>query len=117
MIEEITPTDPRPVEPQRIELFLEGVKDYAIFLLDSQGAILSWNDGAAFMFGYNPAEVIGQSFTRFSTPDDMQTGRPALELRQAEALGQLTHEHWQIRRDGSRFWGCAVTTAASRRAR
>ncbi len=111
MIEEIASTESRPADPQHIELFLEGVKDYAIILLDSQGAVLSWNDGAALMFGYNPAEVIGRSFSHFSTPEDIRLDKSAQELRQAEALGQVTREHWQIRKDGSRFWGCAITTA------
>ena len=82
MIEEIPSAGSRPVNPQRIELFLEGVKDYAIILIDSQGAVLSWNDGAALMFGYNPAEVIGQPFAIFHA-----RGRPARRARPGTSQG------------------------------
>jgi PAS domain S-box-containing protein len=111
MIDEITTMEARAADRPEIELLLDGVKNYAIFLLDSQGGVLSWNDGAALLFGYQPAEVIGQEFSRFSIPEDIRAGKPAQELRQAQASGQITCENWQSRRDGSRFWGCAVTTA------
>ncbi len=110
MIDAISTIEPRAVERPDIELLLDGVKNYAIFLLDARGVVLSWNDGAASLFGYQPPEVIGQDFGRFSIPEDLRVGRPAEELQQAERSGQITCEHWQARKDGSRFWGCAVTT-------
>ena len=111
MIDEITTMETRAVDPPDFELLLDGVRDYAIFLLDTRGVVLSWNDSATSLFGYQPADVIGQEFSRFSIPEDIHAGKPTQELRQAQASGQVTCENWQARRDGSRFWGCAVTTA------
>jgi PAS domain S-box-containing protein len=108
MVDEIPGTDTRAIDRQRIELFLDGVTDYAVFLLDIQGRVLSWNDGASNLFGYHSAEVIGQPLSRFSIPEDIQAGKPEAEVRLAAASGQVTCEEWQVRRDGTRFWGCAV---------
>jgi PAS domain S-box-containing protein len=111
MVDEIPCKETAAVDRQRIEILLEGVKDYAILLLDTQGRVLSWNDGATLLFGYHAAEVIGQPFSRFSTPEDAQAGKTEAEVRQATASGQMSCEEWQVRRDGTRFWGCAVMTA------
>lgn len=111
MVDEIPGKETVAIDRQRIELLLDGVRDYAIFLLDAEGRVLSWNDGATLLFGYNAAEVIGQRLSRFATPDDEQAGRPDQELRQTAATGQISCEEWQVRRDGTRFWGYAVMTA------
>jgi PAS domain S-box-containing protein len=111
MVDQIPGKEVAAIDRQRIELLLEGVKDYAIFLLDTQGRVLSWNDGASFLFGYHAGDVIGQPLSRFATPEDAQAGKPDAEMRQATASGQVTCEEWQVRRDGSRFWGCSVMTA------
>ncbi len=110
MVHEIPGKDATAVDRQRIELLLDGVKDYAILLLDSQGNVLNWNDGAALLFGYQAAEVIGQPFSRFFISEDCEAGRPEAEIRQAVSGGQVTCEEWQVRRDGTRFWGCVVLT-------
>jgi PAS domain S-box-containing protein len=110
MIHEIPGKEATPVDRQRFELLLDGVKDYAILLLDSEGRVLSWNDGATLLFGYQAAEVIGQPFARFFIPEEREAGRPEAEIRQAAASGQVTCEEWQVRRDGTRFWGCVVLT-------
>ncbi len=111
MVDEIPGKETVAIDRQRIELLLDGVRDYAIFLLDAEGRVLSWNDGATLLFGDNAAEVIGQRMSRFSTPDGEQAGRPDEALRQTAATGQVSCEEWQVRRDGTRFWGCAVMTA------
>jgi PAS domain S-box-containing protein len=110
MVHEIPGKEATPVDRQRFELLLDGVKDYAILLLDSEGRVLSWNDGATLLFGYQAAEVIGQPFARFFIPEEREAGRPEAEIRQAAASGQVTCEEWQVRRDGTRFWGCVVLT-------
>jgi PAS domain S-box-containing protein len=85
MVDEIPGKETAAVDRQRIELLLDGVKDYAVLLLDTHGRVLSWNDGANRLFGYHAAEVIGQPFSRFSTPEDIQAGKPETEVRQASA--------------------------------
>ena len=111
MVHEMPGKEATAVDRQRIELLLDGVRDYAILLLDTEGRVLSWNDGATCLFGYHAPEVIGQSFSRFFVPEDVGFGQPEAEVRQATASGQLTCEGWQVRRDGTRFWGCSVITA------
>ncbi|MHB1560246.1 MAG: hybrid sensor histidine kinase/response regulator [Isosphaeraceae bacterium] len=111
MVDGIAGKETAAIDRQRIELLLDGVRDYAIFLLDAEGRVLSWNDGATLLFGYNAAEVIGQRLSRFSTPEDDQSGQSEEELRQTATKGQVSSEAWQVRRDGTRFWACAVTTA------
>jgi len=113
MVDDILGTGETSVDRRRMELLLDGVRDYAILLLDTNGCVLSWNDGATLLFGYHAAEVIGQSFSRFFTPEEVEAGKPGDEIRQVTSSGQMTCEEWQVRRDGSRFWGCAVITALS----
>jgi PAS domain S-box-containing protein len=111
MVHEIPGKDATAADPQRFEHLLDGVRDYAILLLDIEGRVLSWNDGATLLFGYHASEVIGQSFSRFFIPEEIGAGRPEVEVRQATASGQVTREGWQVRRDGTRFWGSSVITA------
>jgi PAS domain S-box-containing protein len=88
-----------------------GVRDYAIFLLDREGHILTWNAGAERLKGYHPDEIIGQHFSRFYTPDAVTSGWPAYELAEASVTGRFEDEGWRVRRDGSRFWANVVITA------
>ena len=111
MVDEIPGTEEIADDRRRMERLLDGVRDYAILLLDAEGRVLSWNDGATLLFGYHAAEVIGQSFARFFSPEDVESGKGEGEIRQAAAVGQFTCEEWQVRRDGTRFWGCVVLTA------
>ncbi len=104
-------TEPPAETPPHFRLFLDGVKDYAIFMLDPGGRVLSWNNGAERLFEYRAEEAIGQHFSRFFVPDDIRTGRPEEELREAEARGQVAAENWHVRKDGTRFWASEVTTA------
>jgi PAS domain S-box-containing protein len=93
---------------QRFQLLVDAVADYAIYLLDPEGRISSWNSGAARIKGYTAAEVIGTSFARFYTPEDQAAGRPALALRVAREQGRFEDEGWRIRKDGTRFWAATV---------
>ena len=90
---------------------LEGVRDYAIFIIDVEGIIKTWNAGAEMMKGYRPEEIIGQSFSRFYPLADLEAGKPRMLLDKAAQVGRVTDEGWRLRKDGSRFWGYGVITA------
>lgn len=90
---------------------VESVHDYAIFLLTPEGHIASWNPGAQRIKGWRAEEIIGRHFSTFYTPDALQRGWPAEELRRAAIDGRLEDEGWRLRRDGSRFWANVVITA------
>ena len=92
-------------------LLVESVSDYAIFMLDTEGRIASWNAGAQRIKGYRPEEIIGQSFERFYPPEKVAEGWPKEELRRAIAHGRMEDEGWRVRKDGSRFWASVVITA------
>ncbi len=96
---------------QRFRLLVEAVRDYAIFMLDPQGNISSWNLGAERIKGYKAAEIIGQHFSRFYPPEDIQAGKPVRELEIAILDGRVEDEGWRLRKDGSKFWANVVITA------
>ncbi len=96
---------------ERFRLLVEGVKDYAILMLDASGHITSWNTGAERIEGYRSEEILGQHFSRFHPPQDIQAGKPEQELKIAAATGQFEEEGWRVRKDGSRFWATVVLTA------
>ncbi len=96
---------------ERFRLLVESVQDYAIFLLSPEGVVLSWNDGAQRVKGYRPDEVIGTSFERFYTAEDVARGLPRQLLARAQSEGHVEHEGWRVRKDGSRFWADVVITA------
>jgi PAS domain S-box-containing protein len=96
---------------ERFRLLLEGVRDYAIIMLDPEGRITSWNSGAQEILGYPATEVLGRSFELFSTPEDREAGRPADELRNARLNGRVEDRGWRVRKDGTRFWADVVVTA------
>jgi formate hydrogenlyase transcriptional activator len=96
---------------ERFRLLVEEVKDYAIFMLDPTGTILSWNEGARNIKGYSSDEIIGQHFSRFYSSEDIDRGKPGEELRLAAAEGRWEEEGWRLRKDGSRFWADVVITA------
>jgi PAS domain S-box-containing protein len=97
---------------ERIRILIEGVQDYAIFILDPQGTVVSWNAGAERLKGYKAHEIIGENFSRFYTQADVDKGRPQEELRIAAASGRSDSEHLRVRKDGSQFWAKLVITAA-----
>jgi PAS domain S-box-containing protein len=98
-------------EEQRFRLFVQAVKDYAIFTLDSQGTVSSWNEGAARLKGYAASEIIGRHFSCFYSVEDNRDGKPARELEAAIRDGRVEDEGWRVRKDGSRFWANVTLTA------
>jgi len=91
-------------------LLIEGVKDYAIIRLDTQGYIQSWNAGAERIIGYKPDEIIGQHFSKFYTPDELEAGKCDFELKYSALEGVFEGEGWRIRKDGTKFWANLVLT-------
>jgi PAS domain S-box-containing protein len=96
---------------EHFRLIVSNVKDYAILMLDPEGFVVSWNDGAEKINGYRAEEIIGQHFSRFYTAEDISSGKPAFELEQAAQDGRSEVEGWRIRKDGSRFLANVVITA------
>jgi PAS domain S-box-containing protein len=96
---------------ERFRLLVEGVKDYAIFMLDPHGRVATWNAGAQRIKGYSADEIIGQHFSRFYPPEAVERGWPDEELRRAAAEGRFEDEGWRVRKDGSKFWANVVITA------
>ena len=94
---------------ERFKLLVENVGDYAIFMLDQSGTIVSWNVGAARIKGYTADEVIGRNFAIFYPPEDLH--KPPAELNEAIARGRLEDEGWRVRKNGERFWANVVITA------
>lgn len=90
---------------------IENTKDYAIFMLDPQGNVLTWNKGAALVIGYEANEIIGQHFSTFYPLKDIQAGKPDMELRIITTEGRYETEGWRLRKDGSQFWANSVFTA------
>lgn len=102
------PDDRRMMELQRFELLVSAIHDYAIYMLDANGNVVSWNTGAARFKGYAAEEIIGQHFSRFYLPEDREAGVPDRALKTAEAEGTFQAEGWRVRKDGSRFWANVV---------
>jgi PAS domain S-box-containing protein len=92
-------------------LLVQETADYAIFMLDPEGRVVTWNAGAERIKGYSAAEIVGQHFTRFYPQEAIDRGWPAEELRRATADGRIEDEGWRLRKDGSRFWANVVITA------
>jgi PAS domain S-box-containing protein len=96
---------------EEFRLLVEGVKDYAIFLLDPDGHVMTWNAGAERIKGYAPEEMLGNHFSRFYTPEDQEAGRPRRALEQAARDGRFEGYGWRVRKDGSRFYAHVTITA------
>ena len=97
----------------QLRSIIEGVLDYAIYLLDADGCVTTWNPGAERLKGYAPEDILGLHFSRFFTQEDIDRGRPAELLRLAASKGRVEEEAWHVRKDGSRFWA-SVTISAIR---
>src|SRR4051794_29040963 len=95
----------------QLRLLVEAVVDYAIFMLDPDGHVATWNAGAERIKGYTAAEIIGEHFSRFYTEPDRARNHPAHELEIAERDGRYEEEGWRVRKDGGRFWASVVITA------
>jgi hypothetical protein len=96
---------------ERFRLLVQSVRDYAIFMLDPNGYVLTWNAGAELFKGYKASEIIGQHFSRFYPPEALARGQPEHELRVAGETGRFEDEGWRVRKDGSTFWANVVITA------
>ncbi len=96
---------------ERYRLLIESVKDYAIFMLDPAGNVVTWNTGAERTQGYRAEEIIGKHFSIFYLPEDIAAGKPAELLRLAATEGRCEDEGWRLCKDGRRFWANAVITA------
>jgi len=94
-----------------LRLLVAGVADYAIFLLDPDGRVASWNTGAQRLKGYRAEEIVGRHFSVFYPPEDIASGKPGRELSIAAAEGRVEDEGWRVRHDGTRFWANVVVTA------
>lgn len=96
---------------ERFRLLVQGVKDYAIFMLDTTGHIETWNEGAEKLKGYTAAEIVGKHFSIFYPQKDLDSGKPARELTIAAETGRYEEEGWRVRKDGSQFWANVLITA------
>ena len=96
---------------ERFRLLVESVTDYAIFMLEPDGRVASWNAGAERLKGYSASDIIGQHFSRFYSPADLAAQKPQRELEIASTEGRVQDEGWRLRKDGSRFWALVVITA------
>lgn len=94
-----------------LQILIDAIQDYAIFILDPQGNVQSWNRGAERLNGYKAHEIVGSHFSRFYTPEDIARQHPQEELKQATAEGRYEEEGWRVRKDGSRFWANVIITA------
>jgi PAS domain S-box-containing protein len=93
---------------EQFRLLVQGVADYAIYMLDPHGNVASWNLGAQRIKGYAPGEIIGQHFSRFYTEEDKLGGIPTIALETARRTGRFEKEGWRLRKDGTRFWANVV---------
>lgn len=96
---------------ERFRLLVQSVKDYAILMLDAEGNVASWNEGAQHIKGYTADEILGRSFTLFYPPEAVADGFPQRELEMAARDGRFEDEGWRLRKDGSRFWANVVISA------
>jgi PAS domain S-box-containing protein len=96
---------------QRFRALVQNVRDYAIFMLDPDGRVATWNEGAQRINGWSASEIIGQHFSRFYPPDALARGMPAHELETATTDGRFEDEGWRLRKDGTRFWASVVLSA------
>ncbi|MDY6944488.1 MAG: ATP-binding protein [Pseudomonadota bacterium] len=96
---------------QHLARLINGIRDCAIYMLDSKGIVVSWNPGAERIKGYCAEEIVGHTFADFYTPEDRASGLPARALATAEATGKFEGEGWRIRKDGTRFWASVLIDA------
>ncbi|WP_161557247.1 sensor domain-containing protein [Acidisarcina polymorpha] len=95
----------------RFHLLVDSIEDYAIYMLDARGQVITWNRGAEINNGYSSREVLGRNFKMFFVPEDVQAHVPALELEKASLQGRVAGEGWRLRKNGERFWASFVITA------
>src|SRR3982074_2349059 len=89
---------------EHFRMLVENMKDYAIIILDTEGQVASWNPGSETILGYRSSEIIGQHFSRFFPLEEVQRGKPEMELKVATVEGRSEDEGWRVKKDGARFW-------------
>src|SRR5438067_1906058 len=104
-------TRPLLTDERRYQYLISGISDYAIYMLDPNGHVSSWNAGANRFKGYLAQEILGEHFSRFYTPEDREAGTPARALQTALTEGKFEAEGWRVRKDGSRFWAHVIIDA------
>lgn len=105
---------PRTGEVVQAELFrllIQSIRDYAIFVLDPEGNVLTWNPGAEAMKGYTKDEIVGKHFSKFYLPEAVESGWPQRELTLAQKEGRFADEGWRVRKDGTSFWASVIISA------
>ena len=95
---------------EKFRIMVEGIQDYAIFMLDPEGHVTSWNAGAEKIKGYKAEEIIGQHFSRFYPPPPIERDTPRQELEIAKTVCRFDDEGWRLCKDGSAFWSNAIIT-------
>src|SRR5215469_4363962 len=95
----------------QFRLLVEGVLDYAIFMLDTEARVASWNVGAERIQGYKASDIIGKHFSIFYPEEDIRSGKPRHELEVARREGSFADDGWRVRKDGSTFWANVIITA------
>jgi PAS domain S-box-containing protein len=101
---------------ERFRLLVEGVRDYAIFMLDPTGRVATWNEGAERINGYRTKEIVGQHFSKFYPPEDVASKKPQRELEIASRTGKYEEEGWRVRKNGEMFWSSVLITALRNKA-
>jgi len=89
---------------ERFRRLVEAAQDYAIFMVDADGCVTTWNQGAELVFGYKEEEILGEDGSILFTPEDRRSGTPEQEPKKAQTEGRAEDERWHMRKDGSRFW-------------
>src|SRR5262245_11793509 len=100
-----------PLHDRIFEILVDRVRDYAVFVLDPEGRVATWNTGARLLKGYEANEIIGRHFSTFYLPEAVASGWPQQELKVATMQGRFEDEGWRVRKDGSRFWANVIITA------
>jgi formate hydrogenlyase transcriptional activator len=111
MTEQRSATEMVRRQDQQLRSIVEGVRDFAMYLIDCDGKVMVWNPGAERILGYTAQDIIGKHYSRFFTQEDQDRERPAELMRIAVDKGRIDEESWRMRKDGSRFWGDIVVTA------
>ncbi|WP_042556849.1 MULTISPECIES: PAS domain-containing hybrid sensor histidine kinase/response regulator [Pseudomonas] len=111
MNSQLAPLSASTLTERHYEMLVQAVVDYAIFMLDTHGRIVSWNAGAARIKGYDAAEAVGQHLSLFYTEEDRQAGKPRLLMERALQDGRSQDEGWRVRKDGTRFWALVAIDA------
>jgi PAS domain S-box-containing protein len=106
-----TEHNPADANDEIFRLLVESVVDYAIFVLDAEGRVVTWNPGAERIKGYSADEILGRHFSIFYPAEDLEAGLPQRELDEATTRGRVEREGWRLRKDGSRFWALVLLTA------